>query len=538
METLATLLAGLGLFFIGIKFVGENLKRLTGRRFRRLVAASTRRGWSAAAVGTVAGGLTQSSNAVTFIAVSLVAAGLAGVAQTAPLVAWANVGTAGLVLLAAVDLRLMVLFLLGLVGIAYYFDVERSPRWRHLAGALLGIGLLFLGLQLIRSAGGPLRELEWMTEFLRFAGTSDLLGLLIGLLLALVLQSSATLTVMAVTLTGLGLLSLDQTVVLVLGAGIGSGASVGLMAANLDGTARQLALYQVAVKTIGSLAVLLLFWLERDAGLPLLLAAAAALVESTAMQVALIFLAVQLTGGLLSALLQAPLLRLCAGLSPPAPHEELSRPRYLYDQALDDAGTALELAEREQRELLERLPGLLPAEGEDPPWPEEAARILEASSQLSGEIDRFLAELLHRGGADDTLEWAMNLQGRNALAAGLCETLGELLGTLERLEDPERPLPLAGNLVEAGHTLLLTLLDAVSGGDPLDRALLREMSGDRAELMEGIRRDLLRGEASLDQARREGLFAATSLFERLVWLVRRYAALLPEPDTDGAGEGA
>lgn len=516
METLATLLAGLGLFFIGIKFVGENLKRLTGRRFRRLVAASTRRSWSAAAVGTVAGGLTQSSNAVTFIAVSLVAAGLAGVVQTAPLVAWANVGTAGLVLLAAVDLRLMVLFLLGLVG----------------------IGLLFLGLQLIRSAGGPLRELEWMTEFLRFAGTSDLLGLLIGLLLALVLQSSATLTVMAVTLTGLGLLSLDQTVVLVLGAGIGSGASVGLMAANLDGTARQLALYQVAVKTIGSLAVLLLFWLERDASLPLLLAAAAALVESTAMQVALIFLAVQLTGGLLSALLQAPLLRLCAGLSPPAPHEELSRPRYLYDQALDDAGTALELAEREQRELLGRLPGLLPAEGEDPPWPEEAAAILEASGTLSGEIDRFLAELLHRGGADDTLEWAMNLQGRNALVAGLCETLGELLGTLERLEDPERPLPLAGNLVEAGHTLLLTLLDAVSGGDPLDRALLREMSGDRAELMEGIRRDLLRGEASLDQARREGLFAATSLFERLVWLVRRYAALLPEPDTDGAGEGA
>ena len=75
MEILSTFLGGLGLFFIGIKFIGGHLKSLSGRRFRRFVAASTHRPLSAAAVGVMASGLTQSSNAVTFIAISLVTAG-------------------------------------------------------------------------------------------------------------------------------------------------------------------------------------------------------------------------------------------------------------------------------------------------------------------------------------------------------------------------------------------------------------------------------------------------------------------------------
>lgn len=83
-------------------------------------------------------------------------------------------------------------------------------------------------------------------------------------------------------------------------------------------------------------------------------------------------------------------------------------------------------------------------------------------------------------------------------------------------------------LVEASHALLMCLHDAMRDRDPLDLELLREMTGDRAELMEGVRRDLLRQRSGLDQEDRESLFTATNLFERLVWLVRRYAAQMPE----------
>jgi len=534
MELFAAFLGGLGLFFIGIKLVGTHLKNLTGRRFRRFVASSTAKPSASAAVGLLAGGLTQSSNAVTFIAISLVTAGLTTAPQVAPLVAWANVGTAGLVMLAAVDLRLLVFFLLGMVGIAYYFDLDQSARWRHAAGALLGLGLLFLGLQLIKATGVPLRDLPWMGAFIQFAASSDLLGLGVGLLLGVALQSSATLTVIAVTLTGLGLLSLEHTVMLVLGGGLGSGASIALMALNLGGTARQLALFQVAVKCLGTLLVLLLVWLERFGQLPLLLDLVRRLHVDSAMQVALIFLMVQLAGALLGMLLRDPLLRLLARFVPPDPEEGLSRPRYLYDQALEDAATALDLAEREEEELIARLPSLLPAEGEEV-RPVEAVRALNANIQLAQEIDRFLEELLHRGADEESLEAAMSLKGRNQLAIALCESLRELLAALSAVGTSGPGVRLPQHLVEASHALLMSLCEVVREKDPLDRVLLRELTGDRTELMESVRRDLLRNGANLDQRHRDSLFTATSLFERLVWLVRRYAAQLPEPLPEAAG---
>ena len=98
----------------------------------------------------------------------------------------------------------------------------------------------FLGSQLIKLAGAPLGELEWMRALVAFAAASDLLGLGLGLLIGVALQSSSTLAVIAVTLTDSGLLSLEQTVVLLLGGGLGSGVAVALMAVNLGGTARQL----------------------------------------------------------------------------------------------------------------------------------------------------------------------------------------------------------------------------------------------------------------------------------------------------------
>lgn len=528
MEILSTFLGGLGLFFIGIKFIGGHLKSLSGRRFRRFVAASTHRPLSAAAVGVMAGGLTQSSNAVTFIAISLVTAGLTSLGQVAPLVAWSNVGTAGLVLLAAVDLRLVVYFLLGVVGIAFYFDVEQSPRWRHVAGALLGLGLLFLGLQLIKLAGAPLSELEWMRALVAFAAASDLLGLGLGLLIGVALQSSSTLAVIAVTLTDSGLLSLEQTVVLLLGGGLGSGVAVALMAVNLGGTARQLALFQVVVKGIGTILLLLLFWAERYADLPLLLHPLSGIIGDSAMQVALIFLVVQLAGAALVMPLQRPLLGVFAKLAPPAPEESLSRPRYLYEQALEDAATALDLAEREERQLLARLPALLPAEGVGSSMPQGAAPALAASIELAQEIDRLLEELLRRGADDESIHAIMNLKSRNRLAIDLCEALRELLPLLDQVRGAATVLSLPQLLVEASHALLMCLHDAMRDRDPLDLELLREMTGDRAELMEGVRRDLLRQRSGLDQEDRESLFTATNLFERLVWLVRRYAAQMPE----------
>ena len=108
MEIVADIIAGLGLFFIGVRSIGTHMKQMTGARFRSWVAWATGHHLSAALVGTAAGIVTQSSNAVTFISVSLVTSGMITPARALPVLAWANVGTALLVFLATCGRTFMV----------------------------------------------------------------------------------------------------------------------------------------------------------------------------------------------------------------------------------------------------------------------------------------------------------------------------------------------------------------------------------------------------------------------------------------------
>src|SRR5215467_14566917 len=104
--TIAPLLAGLGLFFSGVHFVSANLTPLAGRKFRRLLTRATAYPSLGAATGVLAGIVTQSTNAVTFVIVSMVSAGIIDKRRAMPIPVWAHVGASLLVMLVAVDLRI------------------------------------------------------------------------------------------------------------------------------------------------------------------------------------------------------------------------------------------------------------------------------------------------------------------------------------------------------------------------------------------------------------------------------------------------
>ncbi|MBF0305363.1 MAG: Na/Pi cotransporter family protein, partial [Alphaproteobacteria bacterium] len=266
---LAVIAAGLGLFFTGVKLIGSNLKQSSGRRLRAIIARGTRNRVAAAGVGVVAGAITQSTNAVTFIVVSMVSAGLIEARQAIPVVVWANVGTSVLVLLATLDMHTAILFLVAIAGLAHYLDLDRSARWRHVVGALLGLGLLFLGLDLLKQGAQPLRGLEMTREFVAFSAQSHLIAVIIGTLLSLVAQSSATVSIIAVALVSSGILGIEQTVLIVYGAGLGSGLSVWFLSSNLAGRQRQIANLQFACKAIGALILIPLIEIELKLGVPL-----------------------------------------------------------------------------------------------------------------------------------------------------------------------------------------------------------------------------------------------------------------------------
>ena len=142
MEMLAGLLGGLGLFFLGVKGMSGQLLAMAGGRVRAAMAHGTSTPFHAALFGLLLGCVTQSSNAVTFISASMRAAGMIALRRLLPLLAWANVGTAGLVLVATWDLRIGALWLLGVVGCATYFGLDAGGRLRPLLAALAGLGLM------------------------------------------------------------------------------------------------------------------------------------------------------------------------------------------------------------------------------------------------------------------------------------------------------------------------------------------------------------------------------------------------------------
>src|SRR5262245_33716176 len=183
---LANLIAGLGLFFSGLRMLDANLRQATGRQLRTIIGRLTESAWVAGLVGLVTGALVQSSSGIVFILVSLVTSGLTTVKRALPIVTWANVGCCALIFAAVLDLRLAILYLIGLAGAAFAFD--RTHRSDAL-GAVFGIGMLFYGIELMKTGAAPLTEYPNMPVLLSGNQQSLALAFVAGGAFSFVTQS-------------------------------------------------------------------------------------------------------------------------------------------------------------------------------------------------------------------------------------------------------------------------------------------------------------------------------------------------------------
>lgn len=512
--------AGLGLFFIGMRQIGSHLQQLGGGPFRELISKTLDRPFVAALAGFFSGALTQSTSAVTFIAAGLVSGGATTVSGALPLLAWANVGTSVLVLLAGIDARLMVYYLLGLIGLAFFGGLEQHRSLRHPLLAALGLALLLLGLSLLKGSVGELRGNPWVREFLLFAGSGGMVSFLIGFVVATLVQSSSIVTVLALPLVQAGMLGLDHMALAIYGASVGSGFAVLLLAQGMEGASRQLALCQAGLRGMAALVVLPLHCLEQASGLPLILSAvreASALVSA---QCGLVYLVFQLAVSGCAALGGRWLARMAAGFSPEPEHLSRARPVYLFDEAIRDPETALSLASLEFRNLVRQLPEfveeLRPAAERTPGYlPLEERRA--ASTALARTVAEFLADTQRANPDLQAVDRLFRLQSQLLALQEIHESLSDFAGHLSSVPPGERPA-MTLHMVEGLHLLLGLAGDAV-GEDVESARLLEALTAERGELMDSVRAALLSGSSGL--AGRESLLSATLLFERLLWQLRR-----------------
>jgi phosphate:Na+ symporter len=211
--------------------------------------------------------------------------------------------------------------------------------------------------------------------------------------------------------------------------------------------------------------------------------------------------------------------------APPSDEETLGQAHYLHDEALAEPESALLLVDLEQQRLLTALPDYLNVLREDASQTGPSVQVRHAGEgNIVRQCAQFLTELADRNHSRTVLERTIVLRDRNALLASLQESLIELFQVTNNDACAQKVRPLIHNLVESLHMMLETLADVARTPDAYDLEMLRTLTHDRSELMDAIRRRMQGGDAALEV--QQAVFAATAVFERCVWLLRRYVLLL------------
>src|SRR5207244_5994083 len=233
VTVLLALFGGMALLLYGIRLSGEALQRALGGRLRGLLTGLSRNRILAVLSGAAITAIIQSSAATTLMLIGFVAAGLMTFRATLGVILGADIGTTFTVQLIAFRVTDYAPLLVG-IGFVLVF-IGRRRAVKDVGQAILGFGLLFLGLRLILDGVAPIRQNELTLEVLRALAANPLTGVLVGAGLSAALASSAATIGVAIALASAGLLALPGAVAIVLGANVGTCATA--LAASLGANA-------------------------------------------------------------------------------------------------------------------------------------------------------------------------------------------------------------------------------------------------------------------------------------------------------------
>lgn len=251
------LIGGVGLLLLGMKIMSEALQKIAGNRLRRCFASLTNNRLTGVFTGAAITAVVQSSNATAMMVVGFVNAGLITIVQALGVLLGANIGTTVTAQLLAFDIGH---FALPAIGIGTAFKLFFSnKRWSQFGEVVLGFGILFFGLTIMKGAFVPLRDNASFHDFLLLVSQHQLLAVALGALLTVLVQSSSATIGLTLVLAGNGLLSFDLCIALILGENIGTACSANLAALKANLAARRTALAHLLFNLIGVAYILFFF---------------------------------------------------------------------------------------------------------------------------------------------------------------------------------------------------------------------------------------------------------------------------------------
>ncbi|MCX5778377.1 MAG: Na/Pi cotransporter family protein [Elusimicrobia bacterium] len=246
------IIGGLGIFIFGMLYLNDALQKMAGNRIQKIALTLTRsplRGFITGIGVTLAN---QSSSATALMEVSMVSAGLVTFYQTMAVTMGAEIGSTVTTQLIAFNISSYAAFIAGFGFFISFFS--RTKKMKHIGEALLGFGLLFVGIKIMSELIIPLRDRGVLEHFLAHS-SNPLMGIAAGLAITLLIHSSGATSGIVIVLAMAGTINLSQAVFINLGAQIGTCATAVLGSFNRGREAKRVALWHVVHQTLGVILV-------------------------------------------------------------------------------------------------------------------------------------------------------------------------------------------------------------------------------------------------------------------------------------------
>jgi phosphate:Na+ symporter len=194
-EMIFGVIGGLGLFLFGMVLMSEGLRKAAGPKLKNILESATKTRLTAFLVGAGVTSLIQSSSATTVMVVGLVNAGLLTLKQAIGVIIGANVGTtatAWLVSMSGLEFLDISMYAMPAIGLGFLLQIAgRSRKTKSFGEIILGFGILFLGIDIMKGAFSPLEKSQRVQELFISFGNKPLLALLAGLGVTMLIQSSS-----------------------------------------------------------------------------------------------------------------------------------------------------------------------------------------------------------------------------------------------------------------------------------------------------------------------------------------------------------
>ena len=267
---ITSLLGGIALFLYGMSIMGAGLEKLAGGKMQSVLQKLTSNTLKGVLLGTLITGVIQSSAGTVVICVGLVNSGIMTLAQSVGVIMGANIGTTvtgQLIRMADISGDSLLLTIIqpktfapvvAFIGCIFYVFLKNAKR-KNIGQIMLGFGILFTGMSLMDTGVTPLKE-SALFQNLFVSMTNPILGVLVGVLVTVAIQSSSASVGILQALSSTGLVTFGSAIPIILGAHIGTAFTPLLTIGGSSKDGKRAAFIHLYFNVIGSIIVLTLIY--------------------------------------------------------------------------------------------------------------------------------------------------------------------------------------------------------------------------------------------------------------------------------------